>query len=61
MDPDRWSQIKKLYCAALELEPGGREEFLKGGCAGDDSLLKEIISLLAQPRHGFADVWDREQ
>jgi len=50
MNPDRWVQIKQIYHSALELEPGRREEFLKGACAGDASLLKEMTSLLAQDR-----------
>jgi serine/threonine protein kinase len=48
MNPERWGQIKQIYYSALELEPGRREGFLKEACAGDESLLKEVTSLLAQ-------------
>ncbi len=46
MDPKRWREIERLCQAALEVEPGKREAYLKDACAGDESLLKEIESLL---------------
>jgi serine/threonine protein kinase len=48
MNPERWKQIKQVCHSALELEPGRREAYLKEACAGDESLLKEVESLLAQ-------------
>jgi serine/threonine protein kinase len=48
MNPDRWEQIRRLYHAAREVEPGQRDEFLQGACAGDEALLVEVRSLLAQ-------------
>ncbi len=48
MNPERWDQIKQVYHAALDLEPGRREEFLKEACAGDESLFKEVTSLLSR-------------
>ena len=48
MDPERWKQIRQVYHSALELEPDRREAYLKEACAGDESLLKEVESLLAQ-------------
>jgi serine/threonine protein kinase len=48
MNPERWQQIKKVYQSALGLDPGQREEFLKKACVGDESLFKEVTSLLAQ-------------
>jgi len=47
MTPERWKQIEKLYHAALELEPARRAAFLAQACAGDESLHKEVESLLA--------------
>ena len=48
MTPDRWRQIEQLYHSALEREPTDRAAFLRDACAGDDSLLQEIQSLLTQ-------------
>ncbi len=45
--------IKRLYNEALELEPGEREAYLEGACAGDASLQAEIEQLLA--REGEAE------
>src|SRR5215468_11230725 len=47
MERDRWVQIERLYHAALEREPGGREAFLDEACAGDEALRREVADLLA--------------
>ena len=47
MERDRWEQIERLYHAALEREPGGREAFLDEACAGDEALRREVAELLA--------------
>jgi serine/threonine protein kinase len=47
LSPERWEQIEKLYHTALEKEPGLRSAFLDEACAGDDSLRREVESLLA--------------
>jgi eukaryotic-like serine/threonine-protein kinase len=47
MKPERWEAVERLYNAALELEPGRREAFLDESCAGDETLRKEVVSLLA--------------
>ncbi len=48
MTPERWERIKQIYHSALEFEPGQREAFLREACAGDETLFKEVMSLLAQ-------------
>lgn len=47
MEPDRWRQIEELCHAALEREEGQRTAFLAEACAGDESLRREVESLLA--------------
>jgi serine/threonine protein kinase/tetratricopeptide (TPR) repeat protein len=47
MEPERWSHIERLYHAALELDKSERAAYLKGVCAGDESLRREVESLLA--------------
>jgi eukaryotic-like serine/threonine-protein kinase len=44
--PDRWGQIEDLYHRASELDKSQRGTFLKVACAGDDSLRREVESLL---------------
>ena len=46
MENERWTQIEQLYHAALELEKSERAAFLAKACAGDESLRREVESLL---------------
>jgi serine/threonine protein kinase len=48
MKPERWQQIKQHYEASLELDDIRREAYLREACAGDEPLLREVRSLLAQ-------------
>src|SRR2546422_4134972 len=43
-----WQRVTELFDEALERAPEERSEFLKSACAGDDVLLREVESLLAQ-------------
>jgi eukaryotic-like serine/threonine-protein kinase len=53
MDSDRWKQVDNLLQSVLEHPPGERDAFLRKACAGDDSLEREVRSLLtAQHRAG---------
>src|SRR5215510_5846448 len=47
MNPERWRQVEQLYHSALEHEDGQRAAFLATACADDDSLRREVESLLA--------------
>jgi serine/threonine protein kinase len=46
MHPDRWRQISEVYHAALTRPERDRAGFLREACAGDDSLHREVASLL---------------
>src|SRR4029450_4864991 len=48
MTPERWQQIEKLFHAALELKPPERAVFLAESCGNDESLRREVESLLGQ-------------
>ncbi len=48
MTPRRWRQIERICNSALDLEPGERNAFLEGECAGEDGLRKEVDRLLAR-------------
>ena len=47
MTPERWEQIGNLYEEARKLSPETRAEFLDQTCAEDESLRREVESLLA--------------
>ena len=56
MTSERWQQIDELFHAALELEPGERAAFLTQACNGDESLRREVESLIGsheQPESFF--------
>lgn len=53
MDSARWQQIERLYHAALARPIEERAAFLSEACDGDETLKREVESLLAQP--GSAD------
>jgi serine/threonine-protein kinase len=47
MDRDRWERVKRLFEAALRLEPSVRDEFVAENCPNDGSIKREVLSLLA--------------
>src|SRR5437899_7265361 len=51
MAPDRWSEVEKLYHAALEREPAERMAFLNHTCT-DKELRREVESLLGHQQEG---------
>jgi serine/threonine protein kinase/tetratricopeptide (TPR) repeat protein len=56
MTPERYQQIKNLFHAALEREPGQRAAFLDQACAGDPALRAEVEALLAvEPAPSFIE------
>jgi eukaryotic-like serine/threonine-protein kinase len=55
MDARRWQKIERLFHAALQAEPSRRQAILDDSCAGDDSLRREVESLLAH--HANADTF----
>jgi serine/threonine protein kinase/Tol biopolymer transport system component len=49
MTPERWKQIETLYHAARARPLGERAAFLTGRCPDDDSLRRDVESLLNEP------------
>jgi eukaryotic-like serine/threonine-protein kinase len=47
MTSDRWPEVERLYHAASALPVKEQADFLADACAGDDSLRREVESLLA--------------
>src|SRR5260221_12905041 len=48
MSSDRWRQVEDLCHAALARRADERRPFLVKACEGDEALLREVESLLAQ-------------
>jgi serine/threonine-protein kinase len=46
MNAERWQQINDLFHSAAELAPQERAAFLEEACRGDESLCREVKSLL---------------
>ena len=47
MTPERWKQVREVLHGALQLAPEQRPAFLHHACPADDSLRREVESLLA--------------
>jgi serine/threonine protein kinase len=50
--PDRWRRINEIFHAALEQDPSARERFVREASDGDETVEREVISLLQS--HGSA-------
>ena len=46
MKPERWQEIEQLYHAALQRDASERAAFLVEACKGDETLRREVESLL---------------
>src|SRR5438477_12367017 len=46
MTPERWQQVQKLLQSALERGPQERAAFLDKVCGGNDSLRRQVESLI---------------
>src|SRR5437764_1032384 len=47
MDSELWKKVDRLLQSALERPPADHEEFLRQACAGDETLEREVGSILA--------------
>ena len=50
MTPERWQQIRLLFDAVVELDPGEQIAVLERDCAGDDDLRAAVLNMLAADR-----------
>jgi hypothetical protein len=44
--PERWDRIKRIFAAAIDVEPGSRGQYVRDASAGDAELYAEVQSLL---------------
>src|ERR1039457_6721936 len=47
MDSERWKKVSEVLQSALDRAPEERDVFLRSACAGDETLEREVRSLLA--------------
>ena len=59
MTPERLQQVRELFAAALEREPGARRAYLQQACQRDPDLLGEVEKLLRSHEQagGFLAAW----
>ena len=46
MNSQRWKQVEDVLQSVLDRAPGERDSFLRQACAGDETLEREVRSLL---------------
>ena len=46
MTPDRWQRVQQLFYEAESLPPAEQREFLEKACGGEESLFREVRTLL---------------
>jgi hypothetical protein len=65
MEPERWSEIERIYHLAREQVADRRAAFLEQTCGGDGELRREVESLLnhAQGRRNISSMvcWRRRK
>jgi serine/threonine protein kinase len=47
MSPERWKKVEAIFNAALAFNSVERDEFVRRACDGDQALLEQIVSMLA--------------
>src|SRR5215469_13794042 len=58
---DRWRKVETLYHTARDRKPEERRVYLESACSGDEEILKEVESLLANDElaSGFLETDER--
>ena len=56
MSTPRWQRLKRIHAAAMELAPEKREAFVRSQAAGDETVLTELLDMLAvEASRGFLE------
>lgn len=55
MTPERWERVGELFTEALQVEPGGRDAWLRETCGDDEVLRTEVARLLDQDARASQD------
>ena len=46
LTPEFWQRLESVFHGALQIEPAERRQYLDEACAGDETLLKQVESLI---------------
>jgi serine/threonine-protein kinase len=60
MTPERWQQVKSVFHRVRELVPAERASFLDHACSADDSLRREVESLLSSDEEARSGILESE-
>jgi serine/threonine protein kinase/tetratricopeptide (TPR) repeat protein len=60
MDSARWERIQSIFHSAADLPKPQQYAFLKSACAGDESLMADVQSLLEEDARGGVSLLDRD-
>jgi serine/threonine-protein kinase len=60
MDSDRWDRLQSIFHGAADLPKPEQYAFLQSACAGDESLIADVQSLLEEDARGGASLLDRD-
>jgi len=52
VDSARWERVQELFHDAVDLPEGERRSFLQRACAGDESLIDEVLSFIDEDAEG---------
>jgi eukaryotic-like serine/threonine-protein kinase len=58
IDPKRWEKVERVFQQVLEADEDRRAEILEQSCAGDESLRREVESLLRHYKHAGTFIED---
>src|SRR6185369_13349523 len=47
MQAARWERVQELFHRAIDLAPDEQPAFLHGACAGDETLVRDVLAMLA--------------
>src|SRR5436305_1008124 len=54
MELERWKKVESLFQSALDRDSRERDSFLRDACGGDETLERDVLTLLAcAERPGF--------
>src|SRR5687768_18048204 len=54
MNAERWKEVKKIFDAVVDLEPGPRDRFLDKACSSDPTLRVDVEKLLSSSEEAEA-------
>ena len=54
MDSERWERVQALFHAAVDRPAAERQAFVHAACAGDETLVAEVLALIDEDQRGMS-------